>query len=263
MTTNYIQLVSKFNLTNPSTGGLGNLRQSLNSLPKNRILNILEVGCNTGVSTIAIGEMFPNAKVTGIDILPAMIERSKQNLETAIEQGLVSQENIAFEIADAEKLPFPNESFDLVVFTGSLSFINDKTKALIEANRVLKSSGFLHTTDYYTNIEDSLSEKVSDALGFDVRELTDKFWIELHSEKGFEFELVELKDANFNKVPISFRINSLKKSLNESGITITSQEVLEMQEYLELFQANEKNVKIVNLIMRKQNLKLFSNGASN
>jgi len=103
---------------------------------------VLDIGCGAGVDTfIAASMVGPEGKAVGIDIIPEMLERAIQNLhETTFK-------HVTFQLTSAENLPFPDESFDMVISNGVFNLIPDKTRALAEAFRVLKPSGCLMIAD--------------------------------------------------------------------------------------------------------------------
>ena len=103
---------------------------------------VLDIGCGAGVDTlIAASIVGPEGKTVGIDMIPEMLERAKENLhETTFN-------NVTFQLASAENLPFPDESFDMVISNGVFNLIPDKTRALAEAFRVLKPGGCLMIAD--------------------------------------------------------------------------------------------------------------------
>jgi len=96
----------------------------------------LDVACGTGVSTFELMKACGNkGKFYGIDISRNMIEAAKN---IAPERGLG---NVEFMLGDAERIDFPDASFDLVLCNMSLHFFPDKPKALAEMCRVLKRGG--------------------------------------------------------------------------------------------------------------------------
>lgn len=103
----------------------------------------LDIGCGSGALTIKLAQRFANAKVTGIDYWGGSWEYSqKQCEENSRMEGVADRTD--FWHASASKLPFKNESFDLVV--SNLTFhevrdIDNKMDALVEALRVLKRGG--------------------------------------------------------------------------------------------------------------------------
>jgi len=100
---------------------------------------ILETASGTGRLTKHLRKSFPAAEsLVATDINPDMLEIAQQQL---------NDPSITFQLADAQQLPFPDQSFDLVVNQFGLMFLPDKEAGLKEAARVLKPGGhFVFTT---------------------------------------------------------------------------------------------------------------------
>ncbi len=97
--------------------------------------NILDVGCGIGGSSLYLAQKF-NARVTGITLSPVQASRAA---ERATEASLDSQAN--FQVADAQNMPFADNSFDLLWSLESGEHMPDKTKFMQECYRVLKPGG--------------------------------------------------------------------------------------------------------------------------
>lgn len=97
-----------------------------------RGLKVLEIGCGLGTD----GAQFARAGAdyTGVDLTPASIELARKRFELF---GLPGE----FHVADAEKLDFADESFDLVYSHGVLHHTPDIEAAIGEVHRVLKPGG--------------------------------------------------------------------------------------------------------------------------
>ena len=97
---------------------------------------VLDIGCGAGVDSIIAATMVgPDGRVVGIDLIPEMLERAKENL------GKTSIENVTFREGSAEDLPFPEATFDVVISNGVFNLVPDKATALKEVVRVLKPDG--------------------------------------------------------------------------------------------------------------------------
>ena len=96
---------------------------------------ILDVGCGIGGSSLYLAEKF-NADATGITLSPVQAERATQRSQTA---GLAHRTQ--FLVADALKMPFPDNSFDLVWSLESGEHMPDKRQFIQECYRVLKPNG--------------------------------------------------------------------------------------------------------------------------
>ncbi|CEJ42867.1 methyltransferase domain-containing protein [Umezakia ovalisporum] len=99
--------------------------------------NILDVGCGIGGSSLYLAGKF-NAKATGITLSPVQARRAK---ERAMDAGLSGRTQ--FQVANAQAMPFADDSFDLVWSLESGEHMPDKTKFLQECYRVLKPGGRL------------------------------------------------------------------------------------------------------------------------
>jgi len=101
--------------------------------------NVLEIAAGTGRVSRHIAERIgSNATLTAIDISPAMLHIAKQQVHAP---------NVEFLEADAQALPFPDNSFDTVICQFGFMFLPDRQKGFDEAYRVLKPGGqFLFLT---------------------------------------------------------------------------------------------------------------------
>ena len=104
--------------------------------PLNKGEAVLDIGCGAGVDTLVAAIMVgTEGRVTGIDLIPEMLKRARTNFKKT------SLKNVTLREGSAEKLPFPDETFDVVISNGVFNLIPDKAKALREVFRVLKPSG--------------------------------------------------------------------------------------------------------------------------
>lgn len=95
---------------------------------------VLDVACGTGNTAIPAAQT--GADVTGVDIAPNLLEKAR---ERAAAKGL----NIRFQEGDAEDLPFPNQSFDVVLSMYGAMFAPRPEKVAAELIRVCKSGGVI------------------------------------------------------------------------------------------------------------------------
>ena len=103
-------------------------------------IKLLEIGAGTGENTSRILEMSFNVCAT--DISPKSVE--------AMNKKFTKYKNFSSKIADMEKLPFKNESFDIICSAGSLSY-GDKNLVMNEIYRVLKLDGAVIFLDSLNN----------------------------------------------------------------------------------------------------------------
>ena len=79
--------------------------------------------------------------MTCIDMTPEMLAKARQAAET------MAASNVEFVEGDAEHLPFPDESFDVVVSNGVIDLIPDKDAVFGELFRVLSPGGRMQIAD--------------------------------------------------------------------------------------------------------------------
>ncbi len=81
--------------------------------------SVLDIGCGSGIDTIFAAKMAgPTGMVFGIDLIPEMLQRAKENLT------LSNFDNVTYEEVSAEKLPFLDETFDVVISNGAFNLLN-------------------------------------------------------------------------------------------------------------------------------------------
>jgi SAM-dependent methyltransferase len=95
---------------------------------------VFEVGCGPGHLSIRLARQH-GLNITGLDLDPAMIERARANADRS-EDG--DKRGPSFLVGDVAALPFPDESFDLVVSTMSMHHWADPTSGMAEIDRVLR-----------------------------------------------------------------------------------------------------------------------------
>ena len=95
---------------------------------------VLDVACGTGIVTrLAAQKAGPSGTITGLDINPGMLEVARSVVSTGIP--------VDWHEAGAEKMPLPDENYDVILCQVSLQFVEDKPAALSEMHRVLATPG--------------------------------------------------------------------------------------------------------------------------
>jgi ubiquinone/menaquinone biosynthesis C-methylase UbiE len=94
---------------------------------------VLDVAAGNGNATLAAARRL--AAVTSTDYVPALLERGRRRAEA---DGF---DNISFEVADAEALPYADASFDVVLSTFGVMFAPDHDRTAAELLRVCKPGG--------------------------------------------------------------------------------------------------------------------------
>src|SRR5262249_39431778 len=97
---------------------------------------IVDLATGTGDLALALQKKIPDAEVTGVDVLPEMLELARRK---GVRKTV---------LADAMKLPFPDASFDCVTIAFGLRNMENWGGALAEMSRVLKRNGRLLVLEF-------------------------------------------------------------------------------------------------------------------
>jgi arsenite methyltransferase len=140
---------SYFYTTGP--GKLSVWKQLLDNLSLRGDEHVLDIGCGRGAVLISAAQRLPRGRATGVDIWRVHDQTGNSQ---AVAQRNAEIEGVSERVelvnADARALPFPPESFDVVLSNLAFSNISDsedRARALREAVRVLRLGGQLRIVD--------------------------------------------------------------------------------------------------------------------
>ena len=103
---------------------------------------VLDLGSGAGTDSLVAAQMVgESGRVTGIDMTPQMLAKART---AAAEMRL---EQVEFVEGEAEQLPFPDDSFDVVISNGVIDLIPDKDAVFAELFRVLTPGGRMQIAD--------------------------------------------------------------------------------------------------------------------
>jgi arsenite methyltransferase len=103
---------------------------------------VLDIGSGSGTDVlIASRRVGPGGRIYALDMTAAMREKLARNVERA---GVTNVEIID---ANAEEIPLPDESVDVVTSNGVINLVPDKQKAFDEIHRVLRPGGRIQIAD--------------------------------------------------------------------------------------------------------------------
>ena len=93
---------------------------------------VLDVACGSGTAALVAERRY--CDVTGLDYVPELIERAQRRAEA-------NGQKVDFIVGDAQEMPFPDNSFDLILSVYGVQFAPDQQKAAGEMLRVCRPGG--------------------------------------------------------------------------------------------------------------------------
>lgn len=91
----------------------------------------LDLGTGTGAVALQLARRFPKAEIVGADLAPAMLVEARRKITPELEGRL------RFDEADAERLPYPDEWFDLVTLANMIPFFDELDRVLAPGGSLL------------------------------------------------------------------------------------------------------------------------------
>jgi SAM-dependent methyltransferase len=103
---------------------------------------ILDIGSGSGTDSLIASTLTgPRGKVYGLDMTQAMLDKLRRNIEA------MRAENVEPIDGNAEEIPLPDASVDVVTSNGVLNLMPDKPRAFAEIARLLKPGGRVQISD--------------------------------------------------------------------------------------------------------------------
>lgn len=121
--------------------------------------HVLDLGAGSGTDTLTAARLTgPQGKIFALDMTQAMLAKLRRN---AVQAGVMNVELIE---ANAETIPLPDNSVDVVTSNGVLNLVPDKPKAIAEIHRVLRPGGRAQIADIVVSQPVSESAKTNPKL---------------------------------------------------------------------------------------------------
>jgi len=110
-------------------------------------LSVLDIGCGGGKVVNIFSSLIKKVKIFGIDHSLDMVNLSQKVNKNGINNGMI--EIIQ---GDVKKIPYPNDSFNIVTAFDTISFWNDFNDSINEIKRVLKQDGIFFIVNGYPKV---------------------------------------------------------------------------------------------------------------
>ncbi|KAJ1558701.1 hypothetical protein HK096_006930 [Nowakowskiella sp. JEL0078] len=191
---------------------------------------VLDVGCGSGLWASEVATTFPNSKVYGLDMDPALFE------------GIEPPPNMSFVTGNVlDGLSYPDNTFDAIYQRNLIASIpKDKwDKVIVELVRILKPGGYLELVEIvpetykrgpkFTDLQDAIlrslkAQEIDMEIGLNLTEKIEEAGLESTQEAtcsypiGWGGQIGELQEINFRfdvKRLKAFLVKSLKKSIED------------------------------------------------
>lgn len=244
----YVELMAFLEEVNRPPGGKNSVRRVAQNCFITKSSKVLDVGCNTGYCSFEIAHL-TKSHVTGIDISPAMI-----NTATAFQKIDPLGHLIKFLVGDARKLPFKNNTFDVVISGGSTAFIDKKEEAIKEYKRVLKPWGFIADINFFYRIKPpkQLLNRLNNLMGISIKPWGINYWLNLYERCSLEKYFIDVgttEQVSGEKVKrYCFKMANQKKISGPAQAEL----IQKLTDIMELFNQNHRYLSYGIFIFRKR-----------
>ncbi len=116
-------------------GGIKATRELAGLCGIDKNVHVLDIACGKGTSAYFLHNRYGCA-VTGIDMDTDLLAQAE-----SLTKNKKAKNHLTFQAANAERLPFKDDTFDVTIFQAALVLIKNREKAISEAIRVTKPGG--------------------------------------------------------------------------------------------------------------------------
>jgi len=250
---NYVEFIALLRETNRCPGGKHSIRKILQDTFVGPHSRVLEIGSNTGFTSLEIARVV-GANVVGIDPEPLAVEYSRELLAKDVP---AVQENCTFMVGSAYEIPFADDSFDLVICGGATSFMDDKQRAVSEYYRVLKPWAFLSVTNlcYLNEPPQHIVKATSDVIGVTLRDWGPKEYLDIFKNDN-KLELYSHESVYLGSQPEQKITEYIEYFMKKPHLTQYSDEVrcvikARWEHTISTFNKNHAYLGFIRTILRK------------
>lgn len=174
---------------------------------------VLDLGSGAGFDCfLAARKVGESGKVVGVDMVTEMVEKAEKNAQK------YGYGNVEFKLGEIEKIPVPDETFDIVISNCVINLSPDKDKVFAEAYRVLKPGGRMFVSDIVL-LEDLPEEIKNDKnllAGCVAGALMKEDYIGKMEKAGFAVEIIsedkDISKKQYQGIPLeSLKVRAVKK----------------------------------------------------
>ena len=184
-------------------GGARYARDLFDALSPSRFERVLDVGCATGFYLQwAFDHGYGSKVLAGVDLCPGMLEEASARLKPARRAGV----EVLLVEGSATALPFPDASFDTLVCSGMVKYLDDAMldRFLQEATRVLETGGRIALAEFGRIVSRQAALMPPERIGIPTDHLrTDRELSEALSVHGFT-GVRELSLSRLRRLPFTY-----------------------------------------------------------
>lgn len=199
----YFSVQASWGISKPHYGGLKATSELLKMCHLSTDKYVLDVGCGVGLTACYIARNYA-CRVVGVDLSDEMLSLASQRIRR---QGI---ERIELKKADAQDLPFEDNTFDLVISESVVSFVSNKERALAEYARVTKPGGYIGINEavWLNEVHSEIDDYIRRLSGAELKKA---------GEWKILFEEIGLKDVK-TKIYRTSVLNQLKDEFVSIGL---------------------------------------------
>jgi arsenite methyltransferase len=178
---------------------------------------VLDIGSGAGTDALIAARLVgPKGKIYALDMTPAMVAKLR-----ALAAALPVR-NLEVVEANAESIPLPDTSVDVVTSNGMLNLVPDKRRAIAEIFRVLKPGGRVQIADIVIRRPVTLDCKSDPKLWAEcvVGATVDEDYLAFFRDAGFE-DVTVLHDAEYFQLSRSAETRDVARRFGARAVEIT------------------------------------------